>query len=251
MVDRKTGRPILSHTKTGQLKVGEGPADLDVLKGTADMIGGSIPGQGIPDEVIAGAKKYDYPITKQSHSAINKAVDGYKKKIKNEDESLKAANDILTVLNNEGKLTLGALKTKLPRLFGEVGNLNQSEQEIWSGSPYIADRFTRAWKTNFNPDESLSERDVAEFRKVLSALAGSKEKVRNDIRAAEVATTAKNTGAPEEYINERFGTSGVENPMDENPMDEKVVVKDKNGKSFRLPRSQLKQAIDQGYTEVK
>lgn len=75
-------------------------------------------------------------------------------------KGLNAAISIKSELKANGKLALAVIRTKMPRLFGEVGNLNMAEQKIWGGSPELFNRAKRFILTNLSSKQSLTDEDV-------------------------------------------------------------------------------------------
>jgi len=84
---------------------------------------------------------------------------------KNANEKIGAANRILQSLDGDSKQALAVIKTQMPRLAGEVGNLNQSEQEVWGGSQAWLDRLQQFVTTGITSE--LTEDNKRELRAVL------------------------------------------------------------------------------------
>ncbi len=115
---------------------------------------------------ISGARKRMHQ-TKQAMTQIN----DYKRWVKQEESQLVAANNVLNELEKPGKLALSMVRVRMPKLFGEVGNLSAFEQQAWEGSPELKEKFIRFWKSKFSEDESLTDKDVAELKKVVAKAA--------------------------------------------------------------------------------
>lgn len=80
-------------------------------------------------------------------------------------EQLNSANSVLGVLEGDKKLAVSVVKARMPRVMGEVGNLNQTEQDMWTGSQALLDRVWQ-WLNGITVSE-LTEDNKKELRKIL------------------------------------------------------------------------------------
>jgi len=102
---------------------------------------------------------------KEQRGALDEETKRMDTLTKNATEKIGAANRILQSLDGDSKQALAVIKTQMPRLAGEVGNLNQSEQEVWGGSQAWLDRLQQFVTTGITSE--LTEDNKKELRAVL------------------------------------------------------------------------------------
>jgi hypothetical protein len=86
---------------------------------------------------------------------------------KNQRKSLIAAKKLLGELKPGYKLTEAIIRTQMPRLMGEVGNLAEFEQKIWTGSPEIKNAVKRAFLRRLSAGDTLTEIDIKLLKSVI------------------------------------------------------------------------------------
>ncbi len=186
------------------------------------------------------------------------------KMITNGGQQLKSANNVLTALNSNSPLGLSVVKAQMPRVMSEVGNLNQTEQEMWAGSQAWLDR---AWQYM----DKISTSEVSADNKkalieLLTPFVGQAQKgIDHTINTS--ARSLSSYGIPPEYAKMHYG--GVYQPpaiksiTDKGVADEKLAVEakakakpgktyveDANGQRGWIPDAQLAEALKDGYKKV-
>lgn len=86
---------------------------------------------------------------------------------KGANQQLSGIRGVRTLLHSGSKLTASAIRTRMPRVMGEVGNLNESEQSIWGGAQDALSRADQYLSTLGNSE--LTDSNVKEFEKLLNA----------------------------------------------------------------------------------
>lgn len=84
-------------------------------------------------------------------------------------QALASGMNIRKLIESDTPLTPQALRTQIPRLMGEVGNLTEQEQAAWTGDPRIVEKFKRAYAKNIATGK-LTESDKKLFIDLLDTL---------------------------------------------------------------------------------
>lgn len=173
--------------------------------------------------VAAGIQKLG-----QQLGATEKArtVEDLNKQIVDLEKNYTAANSIAVDLSSKDKKVRNTASARLQSLYGQAGIEPTQQGDIEKASQ--SGGFLGMWKSQ-DPEKFRSEvqlKIVDPLKKKLDDLRRQKEQLRPD------------------------AVVGAEQAVPPQPVD-KITVQDKQGRKFKLPRTQLQQAISQGYTEIK
>lgn len=248
------------------------------------------PGQGLPIPGMNQQHGESKPITPEEQDKINKQIaDSFRPdkeqrdKIeaetgrldtltKNINEKFSAASRILGALDSDSKTAMSVIKTQMPRLAGEVGNLNQTEQEIWTGSQAILDSIKQKLETWVDSD--ITEDNKRELRKILSVFMNEADTSKNSILNSSFNKMEMMYGVPVQYTEKVYGTQRPVTERMKQVMEGKVStptnygtkktsnvkskapegfvrMQDKSGKMVDIPTQNLEAAKARGLIEVK
>ncbi len=174
-------------------------------------------------------------ITEQT-KRLDKLTEGAKSQIS-------AANSVLSALDGNSKLSLSVVKARMPRVMGEVGNLNQTEQEMWTGSQAWLDRIDQYLSTITSSE--LTPENKTELKKLLSNFSqdayDSYSKIRQNSSKGIAAY-----GVPPAYMTQLYGELPVPKSVDKlikrdpapgmvrrKTADGKIALFDENTKEFK------------------
>jgi hypothetical protein len=129
----------------------------------------------------------------------------YDKRVKELEKGIVSANIILAAIEKNPRLAMSVIRTQMPRLAGEVGNLSTTEQEAWTGDPSLFETVKRFGNTQFLADHVLTDRDVEEIRAVLEVMVNSRDKAYNHFRDKFVTRAVEDTGYDRDSIENYFG----------------------------------------------
>lgn len=248
--EKPTGvvRNVLSRDAMGNLNYMAGP-------GQAPVVGVS----SKPAETDSGKLNQQYDEMKQAGQEFRaddrqlKAITEEKKRLDKLTEGAKnqisAANSVLNALDSNSKLSLSVVKARMPRVMGEVGNLNQTEQEMWTGSQAWLDRIEQYLNTITTSE--LTDQNKAELKKLLSGFSqdayDSYSKIRNNSSNSIAAY-----GVPPKYMANLYGELPVPKSVD------KLITKDdmirvrnkKSGLVGKVPKANADKAVASGDYEL-
>lgn len=122
---------------------------------------------------------------------------------KNVNEKMSAASRILGALDSDSKSALAVIKTQMPRLAGEVGNLNQTEQDIWEGSQSLADRASQIATTMVN--SQITPENKEELRKILGVFLNEANTSKTSILDSSVNSMELLYSVPAPYMKNVYG----------------------------------------------
>jgi len=144
---------------------------------------------------------------------FNKVQKDFNKATEKSKSQLDSGSIIMNAVGNE-RLDYALVRTQLPRLMGEVGNLAAFEQEVWEGDPDVFNRFSRFLRKNFSfdsdkkqwigaEDGSLTPDDATAIREVVAA--ALKQRARRYLTTAkQAANQAQTFGIPRDYAEYRL-----------------------------------------------
>lgn len=116
-------------------------------------------------------------------------------------QALFSANAIKNLIRSDTQLTPQALKTQIPRLMGEVGNLTQQEQAAWTGDPRIVAKVNRFIETNIFTGK-LREEDKKLFIELIDTLENAhKQKINQTLEGYVKSNVLAN---PDYYTEEEL-----------------------------------------------
>jgi hypothetical protein len=251
-INAKTGNPVYFDTATKTYKdaldqsiVTSGNLINRNVTMTVDPETGDKLGMGIggkvqtrissvvkPKEEVDLEKEFKGP-NSQQRKFLDEQTNKFTKITETATKQLNSARNLKQVLKADTKLELGAVRTQMARLSGEVGNLAAQEQEIWSGSQALLDRANQYIASL--KEGRLTPENRNEILKAINAfqLAAEKALLRNK---SEVINRLKLQNIPESYSTKYLPSMGVE---------ERLRVKDlKTGQILQIPASKSKKYID-------
>lgn len=210
-----------------------------------------------PEQMDKQAEVSGFKPDEKQREALDKEkgrVDGL---TKNVNEKLGAASRILGALDGDSKQAMAVIKTQMPRLAGEVGNLNQSEQEVWQGSQGLLDKVYQYLVTK--ADSELTEDNKQELRKILGIFLKEAETSRTAIMDNSIQSLAEIHNIPPSFakkvypaiksLNERqkqVVDGDIKTPdkstSNSKPKEGMVRFIDSNGKSHDIPKDKLEAA---------
>lgn len=247
-VPGKVTRNVLSKDAMGNLNYMAGPNQAPIV-GLSSK----------PAETDAQKLDQNYQQMKQSGQEFRaddrqlKAITEEKKRLDKLTEGAKnqisAANSVLGALDSNSKLSLSVVKARMPRVMGEVGNLNQSEQEMWTGSQAWLDRINQYLGTVSSSE--LTPENKAELKKLLSSFSqdayDSYSKIRQNSSQGMSAY-----GVPPAYMSKIYGELPVPKSVDKLIQREGTKVRDlQTGKTGTISDpAKLDAAIKSGKYEL-
>lgn len=157
---------------------------------------------------------------KEQREALDKETQRIDGLTKNANEKIGAANRILSALDGDSKQALAVIKTQMPRLAGEVGNLNQSEQEVWGGSQAWLDRAQQY--INSAVSSELTDDNKRELRKVLGPFLKDATNSINTISDSSANRLAQVYNIPPDFAKSAYGVIKKVTPRQEEVMAGKV-----------------------------
>lgn len=244
----KVTRNVLSKDAMGNLNYMAGP-------GQSPIVGLS----SKPSETDSSKLDQSYDEMKKNGQEFKaddrqlKAITEEKKRLDKLTEGAKnqisAANSVLGALDSNSKLSLSVVKARMPRVMGEVGNLNQTEQEMWTGSQAWLDRINQYLGTVSSSE--LTPENKAELKKLLSSFSqdayDSYSKIRQNSSQGMSAY-----GVPPKYMSNIYGELPVPKSVDKLIQREGAKVRDlQTGKTGTIADpAKLDAAIKSGKYEL-
>lgn len=229
------------------------------LGGENIVAAGSSYGETDPTKLDA---KYDQMKKSGQEFAPNldqrKGIDEEKKRLDKLTEGAKtqmnSANSVLNALDSNSKLALSVVKAKMPRVMGEVGNLNQTEQEMWQGSQAWLDRINQYLSTITTSE--LTPENKNELKKLLSGFTRDAHDSYTKIRNNSSQGMAMTYGIPPKYMNSVYGELPVPRSVDrligseinksDAPVEQKVRVQAPDGSIRLVPEKDVPAAEKAG-----
>lgn len=232
LVDAITGEPVTSVLNRTVTTVTDAK--------TGDIIGLGVAGkeQQRMSSVVKPIAKEELEKNFTGPNAVQRKVldnetDNFTKFSEAAAKQLSAARNLKRVLASNTALELGAVRTQMPKLAGEVGNLAAQEQEIWSGSMALEDRLEQFISTI--REGRLSDSNRKELMKALNAFQLAAEDALLMHKNA-IVKRLELANIPESYSTKVLPTYGVE---------PRIRVKNiKTGQVFRIPASKAKKYLD-------
>lgn len=272
-LSRDTGNPLVFQQETGQYVdaiTGEKPSGVvrnvlsrDAMGNLNYMAGpGQAPIVGVsskPAETDPGKLDQQYEQIKEAGQEFRaddrqlRAIQDEKKRLDKLTEGAKnqigSANSVLNALDSNSKLSLSVVKARMPRVMGEVGNLNQTEQEMWQGSQAWLDRINQYLSTI--TESELTPSNKAELKQLLASFSQDAYDSYNKIRNNSAQGMAM-YGVPPKYMNEVYGEIPVPKSVEKLINKEEMVrVREKtSGRTGSLPKSRADAAIQSGNFEL-
>ena len=140
---------------------------------------------------------------KEQRTALDKEKTRIDDLTKNINEKISASNRILSALDSDSKQAMAVIKTQMPRLAGEVGNLNQAEQEVWQGSQSWLDKAQQFLERGVSSE--LTESNKKELRGILGIFLKEAVNSRSTIMDASANSLNKIYNIPPQFTKEAYG----------------------------------------------
>jgi hypothetical protein len=158
----------------------------------------------LPEEKVVSFKP-----DKEQRKAIDNQIKRYDKITETVNRQLSSAQTIQNALKEgaDNQQLLAFVKTQMPRLAGEVGNLNTTEQEIWQGSQAAIDRIEQ-YLTTLGTGK-LTKDNIKIIKEMVDIF--SKNAARGLLRSREplFSTLEQEYGIPRQFVEKsRFPKSG-------------------------------------------
>ncbi len=115
-----------------------------------------------------------------------------------------ATNRLRSTLASNSKLTGAMVKTQFPRLAGEVGNLNQAEQDVWNGSSAWLDRIDQFLTTA--SDSQLTPENKVELNKLIDIFNDTSGKALNQIMDSSANRLNMVHKIPKDFVKQSYGS---------------------------------------------
>ena len=199
----KDGHPATFDPKTGTfidaLTKEPVAADNIVRDVQYDILSGSGPTRG---ETLPSAK--DFKISKEQNKQFNKELKTYRKTEDSYRKAVESMKKVYDMLKEPDKMTPNVVRVQMPRMFGEVGNMSETEQKIWSGSPELSNAIRRWFNTYTDPNQTFTEKDVDLLKGVLQKVYPTIVAAR-DINKTNSLINLEEQGIPREYADKRLG----------------------------------------------
>lgn len=181
------------------------------------------------DAVPAKKSEKAFQPTREQKSALDdetKRLDGLTKDI---NAKIDAVSRLSQTLASNSKLTGAMVKTQFPRLAGEVGNLNQQEQEVWQGSSALLDRLNQYVSTL--SDSTLTNSNKKELKKLIDIFSNTSNSAMGSIMSSSANRLKMVRNIPEDFTLQSYGQlrAPLKGKVKLGP-DEKVT--DHNGKKL-------------------
>lgn len=130
-----------------------------------------------------------------------KALDEETKRLdtltKGANEQMAGIRKVRSLLSSGSKLTPAAIRTQMPRVMGEVGNMSEQEQAIWTGSQDLLSRAEQYLSTITTSE--LTPENKAEFQKLLNAFEKSAINNLDIITGGSAAQMQELYGVPQTF----------------------------------------------------
>jgi hypothetical protein len=223
---------------------GEQSVDLPGTPGLrTQFVSGPGRGRSIAQELPEYKSFADVPEEKQKIARA--AAKEYGNSVKTHRRSLLSAGKLKSVLKPGVKLAAAVLRTQMPRLMGEVGNLNEFEQKVWEGSPTFRQVISRILNRRFDEDDTLTEQDIGVINQVINL---TSEKIQEDMTVLKqpyLESVVVGEGIPNEIFDKLLV------PAPDWRGENKIRVRNPQGKIGLINKKQKEAALKQGYTLVE
>lgn len=194
---------------------------------------------------MADTFKPDEP-QRQALDKEKKRLDGLTTKI---NEKISSVNRILGALDGDSKLALSMIRTQMPRLAGEVGNLSETEQKVWTGSQAALDRLNQYIKTNVS--SQLTDTNKQEMRQIMVPFLKDAVISKNAIIDSSANSLNMIHNIPQDFTKKVYGDLRPLGKISEKLISEQVKIQTPNGTIMMIPKEQLNKALKMGAKQIK
>lgn len=182
----------------------------------------------------------EFKPSKDQREAMSEEKKRLDKLLEGSKSQIASANSVLGVLDGDSKLALSVVKSRMPRVMGEVGNLNQQEQEMWQGSQAWLDR-AEQYLSKISTSE-LTPQNKSELKQILAPFVQS-AKASADFAMDSSSKSLSGYGIPASYAKKQYGGIYLP-PAVEKAVAKKVKVKNlETGQVGQIPEANLEKAI--------
>lgn len=219
-ITKGSGDPVRFNKSTGEYTnalTGEQVSPGQVIR---DVQYGLLPGSA-PTSRTAETPLEDFRISKDQAKDRNQVTKFYDTSMKEYKKAANSAKTVLANLMNDNKLTPSIIRTQMPRMFGEVGNLAESEQKVWEGSSYLPTALQRWYRRFADPEKTLTDDDKKQLKQIILQSTKQLEDSANVERNRAINRMYR-SGIPTQYS---------ENYLGGQPSFKPVGTKDSNRKS--------------------
>jgi len=158
---------------------------------------------------------------------------------------LSSANQIMQLLNSGKAVSQAAAKTALARMSGEVGNLSEMEQAIYTRSPSIQSKI-RGWLNLQATDEALQPHEVEDLKQIASFYSQASKELLGSAIAETQAIAREDYNLPNNTVSRI--TSPIEVPLMEQARKGEISGKKMsvtyNGKTHTSSNPKLRLAVE-------
>lgn len=153
-------------------------------------------------------RKLPTGVTQHQKTRLLKESEGFETRAGRLNGRITSSNLLMEILNSPSRLKAPGVKTQLPRLLGEVGNLNEFEQKAWSGDPSYKEGIKRWIRSKFNTNLSdlnevnvadLTDADIRELSSMVRAVGSTLVDTRNSMRAPAAKRLESDGLLPSQY----------------------------------------------------
>ncbi len=166
-----------------------------------EIVSSSTRKQETPEQL--DSKVSSFSPDKEQREALDKETGRLDTLSKTANEKMNAANLILSALDGDSKQAFAVIKTQMPRLAGEVGNLNQTEQEAWKGSQALLDELEQYIYTKVK--STVSPDNAVELRSILGPFLKNASSSINSIMDASANRMAMTYQIPPAFMKKAYG----------------------------------------------
>lgn len=165
-VKGQTGPVVRGYAPKIDPRTGEMTTTIDLMKTTKKQESDMKDDRGLASESFE-------PSVRQAKQLTDERK-GYLGRTEKRRQALSSANKLETILADPDKMDMSAIKTQLPRLMGEVGNLNQMEQDAWTGAPDFYNKYNQKLQTFLTGE--ITPSNVLELKKLIGQMKSETEK---------------------------------------------------------------------------
>jgi membrane-associated HD superfamily phosphohydrolase len=204
----------------------------------------AISSQYRPIEAMSDKEIERFQPKKEQRASLEKEQNSLNKQNEIAQKQYTAISKLRQVINSKNKLTGAVIRTQMPRLSGEVGNLNESEQQVWTGSQALLDRVGQ-WLLRQGESE-LTETNRKELSDLIDTFEGSIQEATKQAKGRSQQSLAVNYAIPKPF-SDRALTIPTALPHSE--AQKKQLREKKSGKVVPIKADKYDAALKSGLFE--
>lgn len=177
---------------------------------------------------------------KEQRDAIKDSQASLNKQNEIAQKQFNAISKIKSTLSSNNKLSSAVIRTQMPRLSGEVGNLNESEQQVWTGSQAVNDQIEQWLSSKANSE--ITDTNKKELLQLINIFEKSITDAANQAKDRTQQQLEVNYAIPR-----IFSTKGLTTPgslRKEAPTNKVRVRNVKTGQVGLIPKENLQKALN-------